>query len=69
MTERYIFHLAFPVSDLNTSKHFYVRILGANIGAKTRSGWTSYYGVTKLRYICGPTKCFPANGKANVTLG
>ena len=32
MTERYIFHLAFPVADLNTSKQFYVRILGASIG-------------------------------------
>jgi extradiol dioxygenase family protein len=32
MTERYIFHLAFPVSDLNTSKQFYVRILGASVG-------------------------------------
>jgi extradiol dioxygenase family protein len=32
MTERYIFHLSFPVADLNTSKQFYVRILGASIG-------------------------------------
>jgi extradiol dioxygenase family protein len=32
MTERYIFHLAFPVADLNASKEFYVHILGASIG-------------------------------------
>jgi extradiol dioxygenase family protein len=32
MTERYIFHLALPVADLNASKRFYVRILGASIG-------------------------------------
>jgi extradiol dioxygenase family protein len=32
MTERYIFHLAFPVGDLSASKQFYVDILGASIG-------------------------------------
>jgi extradiol dioxygenase family protein len=32
MTERYIFHLAFPVSDLNACKEFYVQILRASIG-------------------------------------
>ncbi len=31
-TERYIFHLAFPVRNLEESKRFYVDILGAKIG-------------------------------------
>jgi uncharacterized protein len=32
MKERYIFHLAFAVSDLETAKNFYVGLLGAQIG-------------------------------------
>lgn len=32
MAERYIFHLAFPVNNLDTSKQFYVGILGADVG-------------------------------------
>jgi len=32
MTDRYIFHLAFPVADLEASKRFYVGVLGAGIG-------------------------------------
>ena len=32
MVERYIFHLAFPVLDLQTSKAFYMNILGAEVG-------------------------------------
>jgi hypothetical protein len=32
MSERYIFHLAFPVSDLATTKEFYVGHLGAGVG-------------------------------------
>ncbi len=32
MTERHIFHLAFPVGNLEVSKQFYVGVLGANIG-------------------------------------
>ena len=32
MTERYIFHLAFPVDNLDAAKQFYVGVLGANIG-------------------------------------
>lgn len=32
MTGRYIFHLAFPVADLEACKRFYVDILGADIG-------------------------------------
>jgi uncharacterized protein len=32
MPERYIFHLAFPVGNLDASKQFYVRVLGADVG-------------------------------------
>lgn len=32
MAERYIFHLAFPVNNLDASKQFYVGVLGADIG-------------------------------------
>jgi extradiol dioxygenase family protein len=32
MPERYIFHLALPVHDLEASKQFYVRALGADVG-------------------------------------
>jgi uncharacterized protein len=32
MKERYIFHLAFAVADLEAAKHFYVDLLGAQIG-------------------------------------
>ncbi len=35
MSERYIFHLAFPVSDLAESKRFYVGLLGAGIGRES----------------------------------
>ena len=32
MTNRYIFHLSLPVSDLTGAKRFYVEILGATVG-------------------------------------
>jgi extradiol dioxygenase family protein len=32
MAERYIFHLAFPVDNLDASKQFYVGVLGADVG-------------------------------------
>jgi uncharacterized protein len=32
MSERYIFHLAFPVDNLDASKQFYVGVLGAGVG-------------------------------------
>ncbi|HEX7026840.1 MAG TPA: VOC family protein [Gammaproteobacteria bacterium] len=32
MAGRYIFHLAFPVADLEASRRFYVDVLGASIG-------------------------------------
>lgn len=32
MTERYIFHLSIPVSDLDEAKRFYAGVLGATIG-------------------------------------
>lgn len=35
MKSRYIFHLAFPVSNLATSRHFYVQVLGAAIGRES----------------------------------
>ena len=38
MKERYIFHLAFAVSDLEKAKHFYVGLLGAQIG-RENSEW------------------------------
>lgn len=38
MTERYIFHLAFAVSDLEAAKQFYIGLLGAQIG-RENSEW------------------------------
>ncbi len=38
MSERYVFHLAFPVNDLAVAKHFYVSVLGARIG-RENSNW------------------------------
>lgn len=38
MSERYIFHLAFPVSDLAAAKAFYVDVLGAGIG-RENAAW------------------------------
>jgi len=35
MTERFVFHLALPVNDLEASKRFYVRVLGARVGRET----------------------------------
>lgn len=32
MTNRYIFHLSFPVSELKSAKRFYVEVLGATVG-------------------------------------
>ena len=32
MTERHIFHLSIPVSELASAKRFYVEVLGASIG-------------------------------------
>ncbi len=32
MTNRYIFHLSIPVSDLTSAKEFYVDVLGATVG-------------------------------------
>jgi extradiol dioxygenase family protein len=32
VSERYIFHLSIPVSDLSTAKRFYVEALGAKVG-------------------------------------
>jgi extradiol dioxygenase family protein len=32
MTNRYIFHLSIPVSDLASAKSFYVDVLGATVG-------------------------------------
>lgn len=38
MTDRFMFHLAFPVSDLGVSERFYVDVLGAKIGRR-RADW------------------------------
>ena len=32
MTQRYVFHLSIPVSDLAAAKRFYVDVLGAEVG-------------------------------------
>jgi extradiol dioxygenase family protein len=36
--ERYIFHLAFPVTDLAAARHFYCGVLGAEVG-RENSEW------------------------------
>lgn len=38
MSERHIFHLALPVDNLETSKQFYIDVLGAKIG-RENSEW------------------------------
>jgi len=35
---RYIFHLSFPVADLDAAKRFYVDVLGARVG-RTTADW------------------------------
>jgi extradiol dioxygenase family protein len=35
MTERYIFHLSFPVLDLQQTRDFYVETLGADVGRES----------------------------------
>jgi extradiol dioxygenase family protein len=35
MTDRYIFHLSFPVLDLQQTRDFYVETLGADVGRES----------------------------------
>ena len=38
MSDRHIFHLSFPVADLELARDFYVDVLGASVG-RTNPGW------------------------------
>ena len=35
------FHLAFPVNDLNTTKYFYVNVIGCKVGRESKS-WIDF---------------------------
>ena len=51
------FHLAFPVNDLNTTKYFYMNILGCKVGRESKS-WIDFnlYGHQVVAHLA-PDEC------------
>lgn len=57
------FHLAFPVTDLETTRHFYETILGCSVG-RTSTTWIdfNFFGHQLTAHLCpDPTQSIATN--------
>ncbi|MBF2073495.1 MAG: VOC family protein [Synechococcales cyanobacterium C42_A2020_086] len=56
------FHLAFPVTDLQTTRHFYETVLGCAVG-RTSANWIdfNFFGHQLTAHLCSDSQPVPTN--------
>ncbi|MEP6653240.1 MAG: VOC family protein [Myxococcales bacterium] len=66
---RYIFHLSIPVSDLASSRSFYVDVLGARIGRETEAWLDVLIWGHQITLQCRPDEVLPAERRGKRHFG
>ena len=59
MTDRHIFHLSIPVSDLALAKRFYVDVLGASVGRENSQWLDILLWGHQITLQCRPSEVLP----------
>ena len=68
MSERHIFHLSIPVSELAPAKRFYVEVINARTGRENDEWLDVLLWGIRLRCNGAPKKFFRWSARASVTL-